>query len=69
MINWIKIEDEQAPRARDILILLDGNMFGVGYFLYDGDNIIGMKFNGTVKAIDSWIRKPTHWAIVDLPED
>lgn len=69
MINWIKIKDEFPPRARDVLILDDSNMFGVGYFLYDVDNIIGMKFNGTIKSIDSWLRKPTHWAIVELPKD
>lgn len=73
MINWIKIEDEFPPDGlmdrQDILILLNNGNIGIGHFFYKDGEIERMSFNGTGKHMDFWgYLKPTHWAIVDLPE-
>lgn len=73
MINWIKIEDG-LPSVKlmikmDILILREDKSFAAGvFYCNDCGGIDGMRFNGTSKAIELWKFKPTHWAIVDLPE-
>lgn len=74
MINWKKTSEElpheELMAQQGVLILLNNKAIGVGYFFYENGRISAMKFNGAVKRMNLWGGlKPTHWAMVDLPED
>lgn len=73
-MKWIGINDQlptvELMLERDILIYRENGTYGVGVFHYDEHfNIYSMTYNSTTKHMDFWKFQPTHWAIVEPPQD
>lgn len=69
--NWIKTSDRLPDDeiVVDILIRLSNGKYGVGYFLVDKGELVGMRFNGVVANMNTWNLTPTHWSYIEPPRE